>query len=81
MFADYFDALETYTPAKDKRFSDTKKINSKVGLVPAWAQENLAQSQFTGVLVRNTIEAYTNLFTNLKLDQMLQARTTTSYLC
>ena len=78
LFADYFDAMETYTPAKDKRFSDTKENKFKgIGLVPTWAQENLAQSQFTGVFAKgNTIEeAYTNLFTKFeKLDQMLQAR-------
>jgi len=77
LFADYFDALETYTPAKDKRFKDTKENKFKgIGLVPTWAKENLNSSQYTGVFAKgNTVEeAYADLFAKFeKLDQMLES--------
>ncbi len=65
LFADYFDAMETYTPAKDKRFKDTKDKTFKgIGIVPTWAKSNLSPSQYTGVFANgNTVEeAYQELF-------------------
>ena len=77
LFADYFDAMETYTPAKDKRFKDTKDNTFKgIGLVPTWAKRNLTPSQYTGVFAKgNTIEeAYQELFAKFeKLDEMLES--------
>jgi len=77
LFADYFDALETYTPPLDKRFKDTKEKKFKgIGLVPTWAKANLNRSHYTGVFTKgNTIEeAYKELFAKFeKLDQMLEA--------
>ena len=78
LFADYFDAMETYTPAKDKRFKDTKDNKFKgIGLVPTWAKQNLTPSQYTGVFAKgNTVEeAYEELFAKFeKLDQMLESK-------
>jgi len=77
LFSDYFDALETYTPAEDKRFKDTKENKFKgIGIVPTWARDNLSQSDYTGVFTKgvNVEEAYTSLFMKFeKLDQMLDA--------
>ena len=78
LFADYFDAMETYTPAQDKRFKDTKDNKFKgIGLVPTWAKENLTPSQYTGVFIKgnNVEEAYQELFAKFeKLDQMLESK-------
>ncbi len=78
LFADYFDAMETYTPARDKRFKDTKDNEFKgIGLVPTWAKQNLTPSQYTGVFAKgNTVEeAYQELFRKFeKLDQMLGSK-------
>ena len=77
LFADYFDAMQTYTPAIDKRFKDTKDNTFKgIGLVPTWAKRNLTPSQYTGVFAKgNTIEeAYQELFAKFeKLDEMLES--------
>ena len=76
LFADYFDALETYNPALDKRFKDTRDDRFKgIGIVPSWARDSLSQSHYTGVFAKGATieEAYENLFMKFeKLDQMLE---------
>lgn len=77
MFAEHFHVDEVYTPAEDKRFTDTKENKLKgIGVTPRWGKDNIDPSRITGVLSKGTNleEAYSNFFIRFEqLDQMLDS--------